>query len=747
MDCRRSTVDDDRSRRTRAVDEDRRRIRWADDEDRHRRRWAIDDDRRRRRREIDDYPPLELPLQWRDPPPEYPPLELPLKWRNPFPDHLVRNQPAAFVRDSPPLRPHLVAHDPSATSSRNHTRNPDPLIQDFDNPHENGHRRRRDVDRAQCWEALRLAQVESSIDQIDALCVNIMQSVERIMSRPATIPSPSLLCSTNTQAQPNLLPPADSPANNHSVADFDSVDIPIPGIQPDPVATTPPLPPAHTELQLPLPPAPANPNPITPKTQTLEHAGRRHFDSAVYPAPPPLAPTPLRPQQTENPLCSRDFAPDRFPDSDMFVLSLHHLESPLIDPQLSPDETLVAYVKDDTFVPVDGTSSDVHRRPTITTGSSATASSVHSEDSNALDHHHRWPAARSRQSSLLITSLGCSAEGNELKSTPEIGISVSSVGSMSPTIPRGDNSIRHLVQKILDRGWMEVHMVLADQFAKSNNRHLVDHGDGETELNDHHNVDTVNIFIAGGSKENRKLTYYGPTATIEEQGIKELDMRPGGISSLFLITDLNGKDKEFVMQWLELKPNFSVQYIGLSSWDKHVEYKNITILPLTQHHTSLWSQVGCKEYQVESGKEFAILDIINDGLGKWELPNFFESWDLSNVMFIVGAERKIVHAHKVILNAYGDFSSQTKVVESQFDSLRDLSVQFQVLSLIKRCNEISDSFKTEGKLFDSEDTVCPILVAIASLPSCKVVEETCKRKISMHFDYCTTAEYRLCTVR
>ncbi|PKU77409.1 DELLA protein GAI1 [Dendrobium catenatum] len=50
----------------------------------------------------------------------------------------------------------------------------------------------------------------------------------------------------------------------------------------------------------------------------------------------------------------------QFPDSDTFVLSLHHLESPLIDPQLSPDETLVAYVKDDMFFPVAGTSSNVH---------------------------------------------------------------------------------------------------------------------------------------------------------------------------------------------------------------------------------------------------------------------------------------------------------------------------------------------------------------------------------------------------
>lgn len=258
--------------------------------------------------------------------------------------------------------------------------------------------------------------------------------------------------------------------------------------------------------------------------------------------------------------------------------------------------------------------------------------------------------------------------------------------------------------------------------------------------NYHYKMDnSPNYTIILGSHRNRRLK-------IEVNGQTVVDIAGVGLccSSSFqsywisiydgLISIGEGRYpfQNMVGQWLDTKPNFSVQYIGLSSWDKHVGYKNIIILPLTQHHASLWSQVGCKEYEVESGKEFAILDILdinNDGLGKWELPNFLESWDFSDVMFIVGAERKIVPAHKVILNAYGDFSTnssseniinlpattypvlhalleyiysgQTKVVESQFDSLRDLSVQFQVLSLIKRCNEISDRFKTKRKLFDS----------------------------------------------
>ncbi|KAH0449645.1 hypothetical protein IEQ34_020337 [Dendrobium chrysotoxum] len=98
-----------------AVDDDRRRRRWAIDDDRRRRRSAVDDDRRRRRSAADNYPPLELPLRWRDPPPEYPPLELPLKWRNPLPEHIVSNYPEVFVRHSPPLRHHSFTHGSTST--------------------------------------------------------------------------------------------------------------------------------------------------------------------------------------------------------------------------------------------------------------------------------------------------------------------------------------------------------------------------------------------------------------------------------------------------------------------------------------------------------------------------------------------------------------------------------------------------------------------------------------------------------
>ncbi|CAI9259450.1 unnamed protein product [Lactuca saligna] len=39
----------------------------------------------------------------------------------------------------------------------------------------------------------------------------------------------------------------------------------------------------------------------------------------------------------------------------------------------------------------------------------------------------------------------------------------------------------------------------------------------------------------------------------------------------------------------------------------------------------------------------------------------------------------------------------------------------------------------------SEGSVCLILQVIPSIPSCKLIEETCERIFTMHFDYCTTA--------
>ncbi|OWM70581.1 BTB/POZ domain-containing protein At2g30600 [Punica granatum] len=370
--------------------------------------------------------------------------------------------------------------------------------------------------------------------------------------------------------------------------------------------------------------------------------------------------------------------------------------------------------------------------------------------------------------------------------------------------------------------------------------------------------------------------------------------------------------QNLVFQWMDTNPKCNIRYVGLSSWDKHVGYRNVSVLPLTQNHISLWKQLYCSKprgiLEEECDKE------IEDDSGdyeKWGLENFLESWELSDVYFIVGDEERLFPAHKIILAACGNFNlsssgqdvmylrdveysilrsllqyiytGHTQIAEPQLDSLKMLALQFEVMPLVKQCEDILERFKLNKKVFDSgkkvelsyprcqphgmafpsglplhlqklrdfrlsgeysdvniyieglglavrshkvilslwsvpfakmftngmsesisseiflrdvsqqafnamldfmycgelnmeddtnsgtlllellllgdqfgitllhqecckvlleclsEDTVCPILRAISSLPSCKLVEETCERYVSMHFDYCTTA--------
>ena len=109
-----------------------------------------------------------------------------------------------------------------------------------------------------------------------------------------------------------------------------------------------------------------------------------------------------------------------------------------------------------------------------------------------------------------------------------------------------------------------------------------------------------------------------------------------------------------VFQWLDSNPNCSVRYVGLSSWDKHVGYRNVNVLPILQNHLSLWKHVDCGDYMREESSEEDLEDE-RTGYEKWGLGNFLESWELSDVSFIVGVDEKPVPAHKVILATAGNF--------------------------------------------------------------------------------------------
>ncbi|KAJ8540866.1 hypothetical protein K7X08_001682 [Anisodus acutangulus] len=308
-------------------------------------------------------------------------------------------------------------------------------------------------------------------------------------------------------------------------------------------------------------------------------------------------------------------------------------------------------------------------------------------------------------------------------------------------------------------------------------------------------------------------------------------------------------------QWLDSNPNCTVQYVGISSWDKHVGYRNVNVLPVTSNHLSLWKHVDYVEHDLEQELENEI-----SNYESWGLRKFLENWELSDMFFVVGKEERVVPAHKLILEACGDFGlslSVEEILESDLCSFKSLSLQYKVMSLVKQCEEILEQIISNKQLVDSaqlvdisypswlqcsktfpyglpidrerlerflltgeysdldiyvgvhdivlrshkvilgswstpftkmftngmresvssvvclkdvpleafqimlefivlqntsrvtlkgmefsywkKDTVCPILQVISSVPSCKLIEETCERIFSMHFDYCTTA--------
>lgn len=243
-----------------------------------------------------------------------------------------------------------------------------------------------------------------------------------------------------------------------------------------------------------------------------------------------------------------------------------------------------------------------------------------------------------------------------------------------------------------------------------------------------------------GSHRNRRLK-------IEVDGITAVDEAGLGLccSSAFqsywisicdgLISIGKGRYpfQNLVFQWLDAKPNCSVQYVGLSSWDKHVGYRNVNVLPLTHNHISLWKHVDCGEYKGDDEMEEDLRNEFGNFDNHQGLGSFLESWELSDVYFIVGMEEIDVPAHKVILAAADNFDLSlldqdvivikdvsysvlraflrfiytgfTQIPESLLSSVRDLSAQFGVTSLVKQCEEVIERFKLNKKLFDSGKNV------------------------------------------
>ncbi|CAA7037892.1 unnamed protein product [Microthlaspi erraticum] len=197
--------------------------------------------------------------------------------------------------------------------------------------------------------------------------------------------------------------------------------------------------------------------------------------------------------------------------------------------------------------------------------------------------------------------------------------------------------------------------------------------------------------------------------------------------------------QNLVFQWQDSEPNCHVQYVGLSSWDKHVGYRNVSVFPVTHNHISLWKQVDCREVR---GDDEKFVEEEGNGYGyeHWGLGNFLESWELSDTMFLVSEEEMDVPAHKVILQASGSFplsssdgddviqlrgvsypilhallqyiyTGRTQILESELVPLRDLSSDFEVMPLVRQCEENIDRLKLSSGASDTCKRVklsCPV---------------------------------------
>ncbi|XP_024518354.1 BTB/POZ domain-containing protein At2g30600 [Selaginella moellendorffii] len=84
-----------------------------------------------------------------------------------------------------------------------------------------------------------------------------------------------------------------------------------------------------------------------------------------------------------------------------------------------------------------------------------------------------------------------------------------------------------------------------------------------------------------------------------------------------------------VYQWVDPEPNCKVQFVGLSSWDKHVGYRNISVAALPP---CLYRTTSAIDAQWSTG-----------------LANFLESGDLSDFEFVLFPENRRVCAHRAVL--------------------------------------------------------------------------------------------------
>eukprot|EP00252_Welwitschia_mirabilis_P001809 TRINITY_DN11746_c0_g1_i2.p1 TRINITY_DN11746_c0_g1~~TRINITY_DN11746_c0_g1_i2.p1 ORF type:complete len:508 (-),score=90.66 TRINITY_DN11746_c0_g1_i2:1481-3004(-) len=166
-----------------------------------------------------------------------------------------------------------------------------------------------------------------------------------------------------------------------------------------------------------------------------------------------------------------------------------------------------------------------------------------------------------------------------------------------------------------------------------------------------------------------------------------------------------------VLQWRDSQPRCKVRYVGLSSWDKHVGYRNVRVLSLPP---------ACKPRNLADTEELRGLE------------GFLERWELADVRILVGSEGRVVPAHRIVLAlccndlAVEDetirlpsvdyqilhallqfmYTGRTQVSVPQLEPLCELSEEFGVESLVLQCEQMKEALKDK---FAGEDQKVELL--------------------------------------
>eukprot|EP00250_Pteridium_aquilinum_P012428 c20722_g1_i3 orf=213-2012(+) len=179
--------------------------------------------------------------------------------------------------------------------------------------------------------------------------------------------------------------------------------------------------------------------------------------------------------------------------------------------------------------------------------------------------------------------------------------------------------------------------------------------------------------------------------------------------------------KGILFEWMHSDTTRKVQFVGLSSWDKHVAYRNIRVLPYSK---SLPLSARLAQFSLASGG----------------LAQFLESSDFADLHFRVGSDGHLVPAHRLVLACCcTKFSSEFLFKE---DVVMLPWIDYAVLHV---CLQYMYTGRTQlpHSNLAAVQQLCEEF-GLESLGSqCQTLQERvdrCTSEVSLHFEYKPAAE-------